>query len=76
MGCLIWEWGPDVGGLIWYGACNGGPGVVRNVPNPALVDCSFNENTLRWPVRAMKLLLHTQVKDQRGASQLQTSEWQ
>ena len=21
--------------LIWYGACNGGPGVVRNVPNPA-----------------------------------------
>ena len=23
------------GGLIWYGACNGGPGVVRNVPNPA-----------------------------------------
>ena len=27
--------GPDMGGLIWYGACNGGPGVVRNVPNPA-----------------------------------------
>ena len=35
MGGLIWEaleWGR---GLIWYGACNGGPGVVRNVPNPA-----------------------------------------
>ena len=27
--------GPDMGGLIWYGACNGGPGIVRNVPNPA-----------------------------------------
>ena len=26
---------PDMGSLIWYGACNGGPGVVRNVPNPA-----------------------------------------
>ena len=40
MGGLIWEWGPemgdliwkglewggaDMGGLIWYGACNGGP---------------------------------------------------
>ena len=23
--------GPDMGGLIWYGACNGGPGIVRNV---------------------------------------------
>ena len=38
MGGSIWqalEWG---GGkrLIWYGACNGGPGVVRNVPNPAI----------------------------------------
>ena len=30
--------GPDMGGLIWYGACNGGPGVVRNVPNPARSD--------------------------------------
>ena len=29
--------GPDMGGLIWYGACNGGPGVVRNVPNPARI---------------------------------------
>ena len=28
--------GPDMGGLILYGACNGGPGIVRNVPNPAL----------------------------------------
>ena len=27
--------GPDMGGLILYGACNGGPGVERNVPNPA-----------------------------------------
>ena len=27
--------GPDMGGLILYGACNGGPGIVRNVPNPA-----------------------------------------
>ena len=26
--------GPDMGGLILYGACNGGPGIVRNVPNP------------------------------------------
>ena len=39
MGGLIWEglewgWGPDMGGLILYGACNGGPGIVRNVPNP------------------------------------------
>ena len=29
MGGLIWE------GLILYGACNGGLGIVRNVPNPA-----------------------------------------
>ena len=28
--------GPDMGGLKLYGACNGGPGIVRNVPNPAL----------------------------------------
>ena len=28
--------GTDMGGLILYGACNGGPGIVRNVPNPAL----------------------------------------
>ena len=34
--------GPDMGGLIWYGACNGGPGVVRNVPNPA----NFTQNDL------------------------------
>ena len=27
--------GPDMGDLILYGACNGGPGIVRNVPNPA-----------------------------------------
>ena len=27
--------GPDMGGLILYRACNGGPGIVRNVPNPA-----------------------------------------
>ena len=26
-----------MGGLILYGACNGGPGIVRNVPNPARV---------------------------------------
>ena len=41
MGGLIWEgleWGgPDMGGLILYGACNGGPGIVRNVPNPARI---------------------------------------
>ena len=30
--------GPDMGGLILYGACNGGPGIVRNVPNPARAD--------------------------------------
>ena len=30
--------GPDMGGLILYGACNGGPGIVRNVPNPAFGD--------------------------------------
>ena len=40
MGGLIWgggleRGGADMGDLIWYGACNGGPGVVRNVPNPA-----------------------------------------
>ena len=39
MGGLIWEgleWGgPDMGGLILYGACDWGPGIVRNVPNPA-----------------------------------------
>ena len=29
--------GPDMGGLILYGACNGGPGIVRNVPNPAQI---------------------------------------
>ena len=28
-------WGPDMEGLILYRACNGGPGTVRNVPNPA-----------------------------------------
>ena len=41
MGGLVWgsdmgwglEWGAWYGGLIW-GACNGGPGVVKNVPNP------------------------------------------
>ena len=27
--------GLGMGGLILYGACNGGPGIVRNVPNPA-----------------------------------------
>ena len=27
--------GPDMGGLILYGACDWGPGIVRNVPNPA-----------------------------------------
>ena len=27
--------GPDMGSLIWCGARNGGPGIVRNVPNPA-----------------------------------------
>ena len=27
--------GPDMGGLILYRAFNGGPGIVRNVPNPA-----------------------------------------
>ena len=34
MGGLIWE-ALEWWGLIWYGACNGGPEVVRNVPNPA-----------------------------------------
>ena len=29
--------GPEMGGLISYGACNGGPGIVRNVPNPAQI---------------------------------------
>ena len=34
MGIGAWCGGPDlVRGLKWYG--NGGPGVVRNVPNPA-----------------------------------------
>ena len=33
---LIWE-ALEWGGVIWYGACNGGPGVVRNVSNPAHV---------------------------------------
>ena len=36
MGGLIWE-GLEWGGLILYGACNGGPGIGRNVPNPAPV---------------------------------------
>ena len=27
--------GLGMGGLILYGACNGGPGIVRNVQNPA-----------------------------------------
>ena len=34
----IWEWawngGPGIGGPIW-GDWNGGPGVVKNVSNPA-----------------------------------------
>ena len=29
--------GLGMGGLILYGACNGGPGIVRNVPNPARI---------------------------------------
>ena len=33
--------GPDMGGLILYGACNGGPGIVRNVPNPARLSPLF-----------------------------------
>ena len=35
-----------MGGLIWYGACNGGPGFVRNVPNPARNngDMNFSES--------------------------------
>ena len=33
--------GPDMGGLILYGACNGGPGIVRNVPNPAQFNCQL-----------------------------------
>ena len=40
VGGLKWEvdirgLGIGGGGLIVYGAYNGGPGVVRNVPNPA-----------------------------------------
>ena len=38
--------GPDMGGLILYGACNGGPGIVRNVPNPARISCKATKNTL------------------------------
>ena len=34
--------GPDMGGLILYGACNGGPGIVRNVPNPARIQARTN----------------------------------
>ena len=34
MGGLIWE-GLEMGGLMLYGTSNGGPGVVRNVPDPA-----------------------------------------
>ena len=33
--------GPDMGGLIWYVTCNGGPGVVRNVPKPAPCFCTL-----------------------------------
>ena len=33
--------GPDMGGLILYGACNGGPGIVGNVPNPAPRNAGF-----------------------------------
>ena len=35
--------GPDIGGLILYGACDWGPGIVRNVPNPAPNLCSDKE---------------------------------
>ena len=38
--------GPDMGGLILYGACNGGPGIVRNVPNPAPQICTHASETL------------------------------
>ena len=31
--------GADMGGLISYGACNGGPGIVRNVPNLLKILC-------------------------------------
>ena len=34
--------GPDMGGLILYGACNGGPGIVRNVPNFTRLTASEN----------------------------------
>ena len=40
--------GPDMGGLILYGACNGEPGIVRNVPNPAQNICS--EDDLRYRI--------------------------
>ena len=33
--------GPDMGGLILYGACDWGPGIVRNVPNPGFVRHAF-----------------------------------
>ena len=36
--------GPDMGGLILYGACNGGPVIVRNVPNPAPNSCVAIKN--------------------------------
>ena len=39
--------GPDMGGLILYGACNGGPGIVRNVPNPAPFMCTCYKYTIR-----------------------------
>ena len=39
--------GPDMGGLILYGACNGGPGIVRNVPNPAQSDGNYGKSSTR-----------------------------
>ena len=38
--------GPDMGGLILYGACNGGPGIVRNVPKRAKHHCRYLPSSL------------------------------
>ena len=43
-----------MGGLILYGACNGGPGIVRNVPNPAQI-FSRNVSNVKQLIGSMGL---------------------
>ena len=53
-----WNGGGGGGRLIWYCACNGGPGVVRNVPNPAPTNKIFPQFTQVTWASARRLIAH------------------